>query len=95
MAQPIDNQTFLPFPKEKRANGQHASFQSDAPKIISKKWLCNHFGILPNSYRTHRLRTLVATPEVLAHLQITIEEWNRIQEFDALQSLRLREILQL
>ena len=65
----------------------------DVPTLISKKWLCGHFGIPQNN--PGRLYRLVLTEEVLDYLNLKTEEVRikGFKTFSASQSKLLTKIL--
>ena len=68
----------------------------DLPLILTKKWLCIHFGICHTSGRaSRRLRKLVFDNHLLEVLQLTEQDWKRRQEFTRAETVLIINYLQL
>lgn len=68
----------------------------DLPLILTKKWLCIHFGICHTSGRaSRRLRKLVFDNHLLELLELPEQEWKRRQEFTRAETVLIINYLQL
>ena len=73
--------------------------EPDVPLIISKKWLCVHYGLQSSDGRMNyaRLYRLVLNPRVISAIGMTEAEIRRkeVKEFDAVTSRLLKNVLGL
>jgi len=101
MIQIPDSERFSGENPERGGRGDKTTFRapSQAPRIISKKYLCHTYNLTrpQGGSRTDMLYKKVLTPAVLAAIGKTENEVRQksVKDFDAVTSLRLIEILNL
>lgn len=69
--------------------------ETTVPALLTKAWLCDHFGIPHYGHGKRRLRTHVLTDDILRECGIPVHEYRSIRIFTATQSIMLKTIFRL